>query len=108
MFGDIGKLMKQAQALQEKMGALREEMEGLRVDGVAGGGLVTVTLDGTGAMRGAKIDPSLMKPGEEEILEDLIVAAHANARTKVETEAQARMKDATGGLELPPGMKLPF
>src|SRR5687767_15525757 len=105
---DIMGLMKQAAQLQSKMQELQAELDRLDVEGTAGGGLVTVTLSGKGDLKGVKIDDSLLKPSEKEIVEDLLVAAHADARRKAEALVQDRMKSLTGGLPLPPGMKLPF
>lgn len=99
-------MMKQAQELQSRMAELQAEIEEARVEGRSGGGLVAVTLTGKGDMIALKIDPSLVKPGEEEILEDLIVAAHSDAKAKVETTIQEKVQKLTGGLLLPPGMKL--
>jgi DNA-binding YbaB/EbfC family protein len=99
-------MMKQAQELQSRMAEMQAEMERARVEGRSGGGLVVLTLNGKGDMVGAKIDPSLLKPGEAEILEDLIVAAHADAKSKVEQIVQEKMQSLTGGLPLPPGLKL--
>ena len=99
-------LMKQAAELKSKMEAMQAELERLEVDGTAGGGLVTVRLSGKGEMKSVKIDDSLIKPQEKEIVEDLIVAAHADARRKAETLVQEKMKTVTGGLPLPPGLKL--
>lgn len=108
MFGDLGKMMKQAQELQARMGAVQEEIAQLEVTGTAGAGLVTVTLTGKGELRSLKLDASLMKPEEAEIVEDLIVAAHADAKAKAEAAVQEKMKDVTGGLQLPPGISLPI
>jgi DNA-binding YbaB/EbfC family protein len=99
-------LMKQAAELKSKMEAMQAELELIEVDGTAGGGLVTVRLSGKGEMKSVKIDDSLFKPGDKEILEDLIVAAHADGRRKAETLLQDKMKAVTGGLPLPPGLKL--
>jgi DNA-binding YbaB/EbfC family protein len=99
-------LMKQAAELKSKMEAMQTELEQIEVEGSSGGGLVTVTLSGKGEMRGVKIDDTLLKPSEKEIVEDLIVAAHADARRKAETLLQDKMKAFTGGLPLPPGLKL--
>ena len=99
-------LMKQAAQLQSKMESLQAELDSIEVEGAAGGGLVTIKLSAKGDMKGAKIDDSLLKPGEKEILEDLLVAAHADARRKAETVMQEKMQGLTGGLPLPPGMKL--
>ena len=99
-------LMKQAAQLQSKMEALQAELDTIEVEGTAGGGLVTVTLTAKGDMKGVKIDGSLLKPEEAEILEDLLVTAHADARRKAEGVMQDKMKELTGGLPLPPGLKL--
>ena len=104
---DIMGLMKKAGELQAKMAAMQAELEQIEVEGAAGGGVVTVTLTGKGTLKGVKVDDSLMKPGEAEILEDLLVAAHADAKRRSEALVQDKMKDLTGGLPLPPGMKLP-
>jgi nucleoid-associated protein EbfC len=103
---DFMGLMKQAAQLQSKMEELQAELDTIEVEGVAGGGLVTVALTAKGEMKGAKIDDSLLKPGEKEILEDLLVAAHADARRKAESVVKEKMQGLTGGLPLPPGMKL--
>jgi DNA-binding YbaB/EbfC family protein len=104
--GDLMGMMKQAAELQAKMQELQAELERLEVEGTAGGGLVTVTLSAKGDLKGVKFDDSLIKPAEKEILEDLLVAAHADARRKAEALVQDRMKSLTGGLPLPPGLKL--
>ncbi|HVV81204.1 MAG TPA: YbaB/EbfC family nucleoid-associated protein [Pseudolabrys sp.] len=103
---DFMGMMKQAAQLQSKMQELQAELDTIEVEGTAGGGMVTIKLTAKGGMKGAKIDASLMKPGESEILEDLLVAAHADARRKAEAVMQDKMKSLTGGLPLPPGMKL--
>src|SRR2546430_14074546 len=99
-------LMKQAAELKSKMEAMQAELDQMEVEGTSGGGLVTVKLSGKGEMKGVKIDDTLMQPSEKEILEDLIVAAHTDARRKAETLLQDKMKSVAGGLPLPPGMKL--
>ena len=99
-------LMKQAAQMQTKMQELQAELDQTEVEGTAGGGMVTVVLSGKGDLKGVKIDPSLLKPGEKEIVEDLLVAAHADARRKAEAVVQDKMKSLTGGLPLPPGLKL--
>lgn len=99
-------MMKQAQELQSRVAEMQAEMESARCEGRSGGGLVVVTLNGKGEMAEVKIDPSLLKPDEAEILEDLLVAAHADAKAKVEETMKKKMKSLTGGLPLPPGMKL--
>ena len=88
------------------MQEMQAEMERMTCEGRAGGGLVTVTLNGKGEMTGVKIDPSMLKPEEAEILEDLIVAAHGDAKVKVEEAMQEKMQALTGGLPIPPGLKL--
>lgn len=105
---DIMKMMKQAKDLQSKMATMQEEIAHIEVVGAAGAGLVSVTLNGKGEMRGLSIDPSLFKEDEAEILEDLIVAAHNDAKGKAEAAMQEKMKELTGGLQLPPGMQLPI
>jgi DNA-binding YbaB/EbfC family protein len=99
-------MMKQAQELQAKMAEFQAGLEALEAEGVSGGGLVKVTLNGKGAMARMSIDESLMKPAEAEILEDLIVAAHNDAKQKVEQAVAGKMQELTGGLPLPPGLKL--
>ena len=105
---DILGMMKKAEQLQAKMAEMQDDLGNLLVEGKSGGGMVTVTLTGKSDLRGIKIDPSLLKADEAEILEDLIVAAHADAKSKAETEAASRMQELTAGLPLPPGMKFPF
>ena len=99
-------LMKQAAELKSKMETMQAQLDQIEVEGTSGGGLVSVKLSGNGEMKSVKIDDSLIKPSEKEIVEDLIVAAHADARRKAEALLQEKMKDVTGGLPLPPGMKL--
>ena len=103
---DFMGLMKQAAQLQTKMQALQAELDQIEVEGVAGGGLVSVRLTAKGDLKGVKIDESLNKPSEKEILEDLLVAAHADARRKGEVLVKEKMQSLTGGLPLPPGLKL--
>jgi nucleoid-associated protein EbfC len=103
---DFLALIKQATELKSKMEAMQAELDQIEVEGTSGGGLVTVKLSGKGEMKGVKIDDTLMKPSEKEIVEDLVVAAHADARRKAETLMQEKMKSVAGGLPLPPGMKL--
>jgi len=105
---NIGQMMKQAQQMQAKMAEMQEGLGALEVSGGSGGGLVSVTLDGKGDMRGIKIDPSLVNADEVEVLEDLVTAAFNDAKAKVEAHMQEEMAKLTGGLNLPPGMKLPF
>ena len=103
---DFMGMMKQAAQLQTKLQELQAEMDRIEVEGTSGGGLVTVTLSAKGDLKGVRIDDSLIKPDEKEILEDLMVAAHAEARRKAEALMQEKMKSLTGGLPLPPGLKL--
>ena len=99
-------LMKQATQLQAKMQEMQAELDQITVEGMAGGGMVIVTMSAKGDLKGVRIDDSLVKPGEKEIIEDLIVAAHADARRKAEALMADKMKSLTGGLPLPPGLKL--
>lgn len=94
--------------MQAKLQEAQADMERTEVQGSAGGGMVTVSLTVKGDLKSISVDPSLLKADEKEIVEDLIVAAHADARRKAEVAAQEKMKGVTGGLPLPPGMKLPF
>jgi DNA-binding YbaB/EbfC family protein len=99
-------LMKQAAELKSKMENMQAELDRIEVEGTAGGGMLTVTLSGKGELRRAKVDESLLKPDQKEIIEDLMVAAHADARRKLEAMLQDKMQAMTGGLPLPPGLKL--
>ena len=103
---DLMKMMKQASELQGRMQKLQEELAAVEVKGQAGAGMVTLTLTGKLDARRIKIDPNLLKPEEAEILEDLIIAALQDAKAKAEAAAQAKMQEITGGLPIPPGMKL--
>jgi DNA-binding YbaB/EbfC family protein len=103
---DLMGMMKQVRDMQTRMQQMQEELEGIEVDGQSGGGLVAVTLNGKGDMKRVRIDPSLMKPDEAEIVEDLIIAAVQDAKSKVEATVQEKMQSVTGGLPIPPGMKL--
>ncbi|MCA0423954.1 MAG: YbaB/EbfC family nucleoid-associated protein [Proteobacteria bacterium] len=99
-------MMKQVQAMQAKFAEMQAELETIEVEGTSGGGLVTVTITAKGALKKVKIDPSLMREDEADILEDLIVAAFNDAKGKSETLLEGKMKALTGGLPLPPGLKL--
>ncbi len=103
---NISEMMKQAQEMQGRIQEMQGELDTLEVKGTSGAGLVTVTLNGKGDITGLDIDPSLVKSEEVEILEVLVVAAHTAAKTKIEDILQAKMKALTGGLPIPPGMKL--
>ena len=99
-------LMKQAAEFKSKMEAMQAELDQVEVEGTAGGGLVSVKLSGKGELRSAQVDDSLLKPDQKQIFQDLIVAAHADARRKLEALLAERMQSLTGGLSLPPGLKL--
>lgn len=105
---DLLGLMGKAKEMQAKFQAMQEEIAGIEATGQAGGGLVSVTLSGKFEMKALKIDPSLFKEEEVEILEDLLLAAHNDAKAKIEATMQEKTRDLTAGLPLPPGMKLPF
>ncbi|MEQ1899377.1 MAG: YbaB/EbfC family nucleoid-associated protein [Devosia sp.] len=105
---DFMGMMKKAEELKAKMAEMQDSLALLVVEGSSGGGLVTVSMNGKGEMKGLKIDPSLFKEDEVEVLEDLILAAHNEAKGKAEFEMNKRMAEMTQGLLLPPGMKFPF
>ena len=105
---NLGQMMKQAQAMQSKMAELQTRLAEIEMTGASGGGLVQVTLSGKGEMKKVRIDKSLMVPEETEVLEDLILAASNDAKARVESHVAQEMSELTGGLQLPPGMKLPF
>lgn len=105
---NLGNLMKQAQQMQAKMGEMQAKMAEMEVTGASGGGMLTVTLNGKYELKGIKIDKALVDPEDVEVLEDLIVAAFNDAKNKAESAMQEEMAKLTGGLNLPPGMKLPF
>ena len=105
---NLGEMMKQVQAMQSRMAEVQAKLEQATITGQSGGGLVKVTLNGKGAMTALTIDASLLKPEEKEIVEDLVAAAHNDAKSKVEAMTAEEMKSVAGGLPLPPGLKLPF
>ncbi|MBL0370503.1 YbaB/EbfC family nucleoid-associated protein [Rhizobium sp. KVB221] len=105
---DLMGMMGKVKEMQAKMEKAQAEIAALSIEGKSGGGLVTVILDGKGQMSAIKIDPSLFKEDDVEILEDLIVAAHKDAKDKGEAQAAEKMSALTAGLPLPPGMKFPF
>ena len=105
---NLGNMLKQAQQMQARMQEMQAELEAREVQGAAGGGMVSVTLNGKSELKGIRIDPALMKEDEREVLEDLIKAAHADAKQRVEREMAEQMQKLTAGMPLPPGMKLPF
>lgn len=108
---NLGNMLKQAQQMQARMQEMQSKLEALTVDGAAGGGMVKVTLSGKGDLKRVSIDPSLLAADEREVLEDLLVAAHADAKQKVEATMAEEMQKATAGMNLPNmpgGFKLPF
>ncbi len=105
---NLGQMMKQAQEMQAKMAELQEQLARTEVTGASGGGMVQVTLNGKGEMRAVTIDPALVDPDEVGVLEDLIVAATNDAKTKAEAKVAEKMRELTGGLNLPPGFSLPM
>ncbi len=103
---DLMGMMKQVGQMQARLKEVQDELARAEVEGQSGGGLVHVTLDGKGELKRVRIDPSLLKPDEAEILEDLVVAAAADARVKADAAMKEKMAEVTGGLPLPPGLKL--
>ncbi len=105
---NIAGLMKQASQMQKKMEEMQAALEATTIEGSAGAGMVAVTLSGKGELKSVRIDPKLADPAEMEMLQDLLLAAHADAKRKIDAHAAEEMQKMTGGLNLPPGMKLPF
>ena len=105
---DLMGLLSKAREMQAKMQEMPAEMETLTADGSAGAGAVTVTLNGKGQMQAVKIDPAMIAEGEVEIIEDLVMAAHADAKSKIEAIMAEKTQELTAGMPLPPGMKPPF
>lgn len=105
---DLMGMMKKAQAIQAKLQEAQEDLGKLEVEGQAGGGMVSLTLTAKGELKAVRIDPSLLTPADKEMLEDLIIAAFADGKTKADRAATEKMESLTAGLPLPPGMKLPF
>ncbi|MDX1949253.1 MAG: YbaB/EbfC family nucleoid-associated protein [Rickettsiales bacterium] len=105
---NINQLMKQAQNMQKKLMEAQSQVEEMEVSGASGGGMVKITINGKGHAKSIEIAPELINPSEKDILEDLIIAAINDANSKKEDEASKRMADLTGGLQLPPGFKMPF
>ncbi len=105
---NLSQMLKQAQEMQSKMAEMQTALADLEVVGQSGGGFVTVTVNGKGDVKRVKIDPKLVDPNEVAVLEDLIVAAARDAKTKADAQMQEQMAKLTGGLQLPPGFKLPF
>ena len=105
---NLGNMLKQAQQMQNRMAEMQARLEAESVEGAAGGGMVKLTLSGKGELRRVSIDPALMTADDREVLEDLLLAAHADAKAKVEAMMAEEMQKATAGMNLPAGMKLPF
>jgi DNA-binding YbaB/EbfC family protein len=105
---NLGNMLKQAQQMQQRMGEMQAKLAETEMEGSSGAGLVKVTINGKGEFRKVQIDPTVVSPDDVEMLEDLVVAAANDARTKVDAHLQEEMGKLTGGLNLPPGMKLPF
>lgn len=105
---NLGQMMKQVQEMQAKMQEMQASLAGAELDGAAGGGMVRVVLNGHGEARGVSIDPSLLQADERQVLEDLLIAAINDARAKVDAHAKEKTQEIMGGIELPPGMNLPF
>lgn len=105
---NLGQMMKQAQEMQSRMAEMQKRLETEEITGQSGGGMVRVTLTGKGEARRISIDPKIVDASEKEVLEDLIVAAINDARAKVDARLSEEMGKLTGGLNLPPGLKLPF
>jgi DNA-binding YbaB/EbfC family protein len=106
---DLSDIMRQAQQMQQRLQEAQQKMEEIVAEGTSGGGMVKVTLKGKGEISALTIDPSILNPGDKEIIEDLIKAAHADAKRKLDDAMAQAMKDATGGLGgMLPGFKLPF
>jgi DNA-binding YbaB/EbfC family protein len=105
---NLAGMMKQAQQMQSKMQELQTKLEAMEITGEAGAGLVRVTLNGKSDLRKIKIDPKIIDPADAEMMEDLILAAHRDAKAKIEAASAEEMQKVAGGMQLPPGMKLPF
>lgn len=108
MMKNLGQMMKQAQEVQTKMQEMQERLAEAEVNGASGGGMVSVTMTGKGEVRRVQIDPSLIVPEDREVLEDLVAAAVNDARQKADAFSQEETQKIMGGLQLPPGVKLPF
>ena len=106
--GGMGNLMKQAQQMQDRMQKMQEEIGNMEITGESGAGLVKVTITGSHSVRRVEIDPSLMEEDEKEMLEDLIAAAFNDASRRIEETQKEKMAGVTGGMQMPPGFKMPF
>jgi DNA-binding YbaB/EbfC family protein len=105
---NLAGMMKQAQQMQQKMAEMQAKLESAEIEGASGAGLVRVVISGKGALKSVKLDPKLVDPSELEMLEDLILAAHADAKAKLDAMMESETRNAMGGISLPPGLKLPF
>ena len=105
---NLAGLMKQASQMQAKMAEMQAKLEAIEIEGMSGAGMVQVVLSGKGDLKRVKLDPKLLDPAEAEMVEDLLVAAHADARRRLEATTAEEMEKVTGGMQLPGGMKLPF
>jgi DNA-binding YbaB/EbfC family protein len=105
---DIGKMMRQVQDMQSKMTRMQEELGSIEVEGSSGGGMVVATLSGKGDAKKVKIDPKIVDPNDVEMMEDLVVAAFNDAKSKLDQRLSDETQKMMGGLQLPPGVKLPF
>ena len=105
---NLAGLMKQASQMQAKMAEMQAKMEAMEIEGSAGAGMVRVVLSGKGELKRVQLDPKLIDPAEVEMMQDLIVAAHADAKRKLEAQTAEEMSRVTGGMDLPGGLKLPF
>lgn len=104
----MGQIMKQVQDMQAKMAKMQENLGGMSSEGASGGGLVKAVMNGKGEVKSLKIDPSLLNPAETDVLEDMILAALAAAKTDIDALVAKETEKIMGGVKLPPGMKLPF
>jgi nucleoid-associated protein EbfC len=105
---NLGNMMKQAQQMQQRMQEMQAQLDLVEMQGASGGGMVKVSVNGKGELKHITLDKQLMDPAETEVVEDLIIAAFADAKAKVEAHVSQEMSKVTGGLKLPPGLKLPF
>ncbi len=105
---NLAGLMKQASQMQAKMAEMQTALEAMEIEGSSGAGMVQITLSGKGDLKRVVLDPKLLDPAEAEMVQDLLVAAHADAKRKLETQTAEEMEKVTGGMQLPGGLKLPF
>ena len=105
---NLAGLMKQASQMQSKMAEMQAKLETMEIEGSAGAGMVHLVLSGKGDLKRVVVDPKLLDPAEAEMLQDLLVAAHADGKRKLEAAAAEEMEKVTGGMQLPGGLKLPF